>query len=319
MLKFISRKFTIQCLILFGLAVLAIYNIITKTQLSDPDGSAFLFSSFYNLFSQNQWVGKGMVFIILLAQIFLLQYYFRKNEYTTKKSLLPACFYLSILLLTKSLITISPFFFTLLFFLIIISTNYTGNAIVLKNNTFFVGMVIALATCFDMSSIVLLVLAIITLILNHFSIIKEICILMFGFILVYFYFFSFHFFMNSSDDWFSTVLQIKILGILDGAILTRTSTLIALFILSLLYLYFIVRTRIINDSKIVIQRKRIITLNTRAFLMIACLFISNSTYPNVLGYLFIHLSVYLSILSYEKNPLYINDFITVVTFVVLCL
>ena len=319
MLKFINKKITFQWFILFGLTALTIYNIITKTQVSDQEGSAFLFQSFRNLFSQNQFIGKGIVFLILLAQIVLLQFYYRKNEYSSKKSLLPACFYLTILLLTKSLIVISPFFFTLLFFLIIISTNYTGNATTLKNNTFWVGMLIALATCFDVSSLILLVLAMITLILNHFSIIKEICILMFGFLLVYLYFFSFHFFVNNHNEWLLTFQQMKILGIYDKEILTQTSAIIALITLSVLYLYFIIRTKIINDSKIVIQRKRIITLNTRAILMIACLFISNSTYPNVLGYLFVHLSVYLAILSQEKSPLYFNEWVTVVTMVVLCL
>ena len=319
MLKYLCKKITLQWFILFGLTAFSIYTIITKTHISEQTGSAFLFKSFSDLFAQNQFFGKGIIIIVLLVQIYLIQLYFRKNEYAAKKSLLPACFYLSILLLSKSLITISPFFFTLLFFIIIISTNYTGDAVTLKNNAFWVGMLIALATCFDVSGVVLLVLAIITLILNHFSIIKEICILLFGFFLVYLYFFSFHFFMNSYDEWLATLLQIKILGIFDEDMLSHTSTLIALLIFSFLYLYFIIRTRIINDSKIVVQRKRVITLNTRALLMIACLFLSNSTYPCVLGYLFIHISVYLSILAQEKNPLFVNEIITVATFIVLCL
>ena len=319
MLKFINRKITIQWFMLFGLIALAIYNIITKTQISEQPGSAFLFKSFSDFFSQYQIFGKGIIILILLLQIFFIQMYFRKNEYSTKNSLLPACFFLSILLLTKSLVIILPFFFTLLFFLIIISTNYMGNAITLKNNAFWVGMLIAVATCFDVSGIVLLILAIMTLIINHFSKFKEICILIFGFLLVYFYFFSYHFLMNSHDEWLSTFLKIKILGILDKNILTQTFTPIALIILTLIYLYFIIRTKIINDSKIVVQRKRIITLNTRALLMIACLFISNSTHPDVLGYLFVHISVYLALLSQERSPLYINEFATILTFVLLCL
>jgi len=319
MLKFISIKVTFQWFIFIGLAIYAIYTIITKTQISEHAGSAFLFKSFSNLFSQNQIIGKGLVVFVLGLQIIFLQSYFRKNEYSAKNNLLPACFYISILLLTKSLIIISPFFFTLLFFLIIISTNYTGNAVSLKNNTFWVGMLIALATCFDICSFVLLVIAIITLILNHFSVIKEIGILLFGFVLVYFYFFSFHFLINNHHEWFLTFQQIDFFGIFDREILTETRSLITLITLSIFYLYFIVRIRIINDSKIVVQRKRIITLNTRALLMIGCLFISNSAYPHALGYLFIHISVYLALLAQERSPLYINEFITVCTFVVLWL
>ena len=319
MLKFVSRKITLQWFLLFGLIGVAIYTVLAKTHITEQEGNAFLFNSFRNFFSKNELIGKGIIIVILLFQIVLLQFYFRKNEYSAKNNLLPACFYLSILLVTKSLIYISPFFFTLLFFLIIISTNYTGNAIAVKNNAFWVGMLIAFATCFDVSSIVLLALSIITLVINHFSKMKEIAILIFGFLLVYFYFFSYHFFVNHLDEWLLTFQQIKVLGVFDPKILTRTTTLIALITLCIFYFYFVVRTKIINDSKIVIQRKRIITLNTRAVLMVACLFISNSPYPDVLGYLFVHLSIYLTLLAQEKSPLYINEFVTVVTFVVLCL
>jgi hypothetical protein len=319
MLKFISKKITIQWFLLFGLLAIAIYTIITKAQVTNIEGGAFLFKSFARLFSKYELLGKTLVILILLCQIILLQFYFRKNDFSVKNNLLPACFYISILLLTKSLVIISPFFFTLLFFLIIISTNYTGNAITLKNNAFWVGMLIAIATCFDLSSIILLIIGIITLVINHFSKMKEIGVLVFGFILVYFYFFSFHFFINNHNEWLLTFQQIRILGILDMGILTRNTTLITLFTLPFLYLYFILRCKIINDSKVVIQRKRIITLNTSAVLMMVCILISNSSYPHILGYLFIHIAVYLALLAQERSPVYFNELITIVTFVVLCL
>jgi hypothetical protein len=319
MLKFLCKKITLQWFILFGLIVFAIYTIFAKTQIISPDGNAFLFKNFIRFFSKNLFLGKLLVVFILLAQIVLIQYYFKKNDYSAKTNLLPACFYITVLLVTKSLICISPFIFTLLFFLIIISINYTGIASALKNNAFWVGILIAIATSLDFSSAVLLVIAIITLIINHFSKIKEISILIFGFILVYLYFFSYHFFMNNHIEWLSTFQQIKFLGVLKKETLLHTPKLIALPALFILYLYFIMRVKYINDSKVVVQRKRIITLNTRAVLMMTCILISNSIFPQILGYLFIHISVYLALLSQERSPLYFNEFVTIVTFVVLCL
>jgi hypothetical protein len=148
---------------------------------------------------------------------------------------------------------------------------------------------------------------------------KEISILIFGFILVYLYFFSYHFFMNNHIEWFSTFQQIKFLGVLKTETLPHTPKLIALPALFLLYLYFIMRVMYINNSKVVVQRKRIITLNTRAVLMMACILISNSIFPQILGYLFIHIAVYLALLAQEKSPLYINEGVTLITIVVLCL
>jgi len=313
MLKFINKKIAFQWILLLGLLTLSVYTVITQTQLVNEQGAVFLYKNFAHFFSQYEFLGKGIIIAILLLQILLLQYYFTKNEFTAKDSLLPACFYLSILLLTKSLTTISPLFFTLLFFLITISMNYTTSSVKLKNNVFWVGILIALGTCFDLSSVILLVLVAVTLIINQFFKIKEIGILLFGFVLVYFYFFSYYFFTNNLFDWLLTFQQIQILGILDGKILTCTRTLITLSFLTIIYIYIMVRTRMISESKVVMLRKRVVTLNMCAILMIACLFISNSTYPYILGYLFVPIAIYLAILAQEKNPFFINEIVIIVT------
>jgi hypothetical protein len=313
MLKFISRKIAFQWILLFGLFALSVYTIVTQAQLANEEGAAFLYKNFAHFFSRYDFFGKGIIIVVLLLQILLLQYYFMKNEFSAKSSLLPACFYLSILLLTKSLIVVSPLFFTLFFFLATISMNYTASSVKLKNNVFWIGALLALGTCFDLSSIILLVLVMTTLIINQFFKIKEIGILLFGFVLIYFYFFAYYFFTNSQHDWILTFQQIQILGILNEEILTRTNVIITLSFLAIVYIYFMVRTRMINEAKVVMLRKRVVTLNTSSALMITCLFISNSTYPYILGYLFVPIAIYLAILAQERSPLFINEIITIIT------
>ncbi|MCL1850841.1 MAG: hypothetical protein FWF70_05505 [Bacteroidetes bacterium] len=319
MLKFISRKIAFQWIIFLGLFMFAIYTVITKSQLASAEGTPFLFQSFVRFFSQYEYFGKGIIIAVLLFQILFLEYYFKINEFVAKNSLLPACFYLSILLLSKSLTIISPFFFTLFFSLIIISIDFTGNVENLKNNVFRSGAIIALATGFDICSIVLLFSVIATLLINQFSRIKEIGILIFGFVLLYLYIFSFYFFTDNLYEWLMTFQQIKIAGILSSNIPNMTRTLLTAIGLSIVYISFLIRFKLLNDSKIVIQRNRVITLNTRAILMLVCLLLSSSNYPVVLGYLFVHLSIYLAMLAQERNPLYINELITIITLVALWL
>jgi hypothetical protein len=320
MLKFLSKKIVFQWIILIGLLGVSVYMVATTSQFAPAAGAPFLFKSFVNFFSNYEYFGKGIIITVLLFQILFLQYYFRINEYVAKNSLLPACFYLSILLVTNSLTTISPFFFTLFFFLIIISFDFTENSAKLKNRVFWAGIIIALATCFDISGAVLLVLVGVTLFINQFSSVKEVAILLFGFVLFYFYLFSFHFLTNNLDEWILTFQQIKIMGILNGGIKDLSSTLFSLISLSILYLFFIIKFKLLNEAKLLIQRNRIFTLNTRAVLMIICIFLSNSTYPDILGYLFVHLSIYLAILAQEKSPLFVmNELITIITLVALCL
>jgi hypothetical protein len=319
MLKFLSKKIVFQWLILLALFGLAIYTVITKAHFADETGTPFLFKNFACFFSNYKYFGKGVIIIVLLSQLLFLQYYFKKNEYAAKSSLMPSCFYLSLLLLTNSLTTISPFFFTLFFFLIIISIDLTGSSHKLKNNVFWAGVLIALATGFDLSSIILLFAVIVTLIINQFSRIKEIGILLFGFVLLYFYFFSFHFFINDLHEWLLTFQQIKMLEVLNSNIPNLPLALFSLITLSIFYLFFIIKFKLLSDAKVQLQRNRIVTLNTRAILIIACIFLSSSSYPDILGYLLIHLSVYLAMLAQERSPLYVYELVTITTFVALWL
>jgi len=319
MLKFINKKSAFQWVLFLGLFAYSVYTIVTKTQLTNEQGTTFLYKNFAQFFFKYELFGKGILIAVLLLQVLLFQYCSIKNEFTIKNSLLPTCFYLMILLFTNLLVAISPLFFTLLFLIITITINYTSTSAKLKNNVFLIGMLIALATCFDLSSIILLFLVAITLFINQFFKIKEIGILFFGFMLVYFYFFSYYFFTSNLNEWLLTFQQIQISGIFNSGILKDTSAPIRLIFLSILYLFFIMRARIISESKVMVQRKKLITLNMWSILMLACLFISNSTYPQVLGYLFVPISIYLVIFVQEKNPFYINEIITLVTLIVLWL
>jgi len=313
MLKFINRKIVFQWVLLLVLLVISVYTVSTRSQMADMQGNVFLYMYFANFFLQYPFLGKGIIILLLLLQIILLQFYFRKNEYADKNTLLPACIYLSILLLTNSLTIIFPFFFTLLFFLIIISI---GNSISLTNiinSAFWSGVTIAVAACFDISSILLLILMAYLLIVNHFSKIREMGILCFGFTLVIFYFFAYYFFTNHLDEWIATFQQVRILRILKESILHNSLPIISLIVLGIIYTFFIVKAKLLSDVKVMVQRRRISIFNIFSIGMVACLFISNSAYPHILGYLFIPISIYLSIIIQEKNSFFYHEIITVLT------
>ena len=288
-------------------------------QVADIEGTAFLFENFAVLFSNHQFLGKAIIITIIVLQIVCIQYFFRRNEFTTRNNLLPTLYYLSILLITKSLTIISPFFFTSFFFLIIICIEIADNATKIKNNILWAGMLIALATCFDFSGIVLLLLFIVTLFVNQFSSIKAIGILCFGFLIFYFYLFSCVFFVDNLSAWITSFKEIKILGVLNSTFEKPAREVGALIVLGVVYLFFVIKFKLLSESKIVIHRKRVATLNTRALLLIICVFLSNSAYPTVLGYLSVPIAIFLAMLAQEKSPLWINEVITTITLVALCL
>jgi hypothetical protein len=319
MLRLINKQIALQWIILLGLLSISVYKILNQSQLASSEGGVFLFKNFAYFFSQEIFLGRIIIVAILLLQILLLQLYFYKNDFSAKLSLLPACFFLSIMLVTRSLIEISPFFFTILFLLAVVSIEQNVFAERLRKNVFLIGSIIAIATGFDQSSILLLFLIIATLFINQFSKIKEVGILFWGFFLIYFYFFSYYFLTGQLHEWISTFYQIKILKVINNDTSAGAANIITLITLSIFYVYFILRTKLISDSKVLIHRKRILTLNTWAILLVTCMFLSNSTFSFALGYLFVPITIYLTLLSKESNPAYVNEIVTIITLIVLCL
>ena len=319
MLKILNKNIFLQWIILVALLALSIFTIITKTQMGNGEGETFLFTAFSHFFSLHEYFGKGIIILVLFIQIVLLQYYFAKNEFSNKFSLLPACFFLTILLLTKSLQLIFPFYFTSLFLLSILAIPYDVSAIKLRNNAFWVGTLIAMATCFDPSAIILFIIAIVILFINQFSRIKEIGIMVMGFLLVYFYFFSYYFLTDNHCEWFVSFQQLNFFGFLNLTTPVSLVFQIKLGCLFIMYLYFLIRSRLISESKVVMLRKRVISLNSFSILLIGCLLLSNSTFPQLFGYLFVPITIYTGYFSQERNPLYINEIVSILTLVVLCL
>jgi len=319
MLKFINKKLALQWIILIGLLALSLHTVASKTILINDNGTFFLFKSFAQFFSRHIFLGKGIIIIVLLLQVILLQFFFINNDYVVKKSLLPACFYLSILLITKSLTIISPCFFTLLFFILLISVDYDVSITCIKNSALWVGMFIALATGFDVCGLILLIIAITALIINQFSKIKEIAILLFGFSLVYLFFFSYFFLTNHLSEWKWSFQEISVFGFFNSGITTPVFLLVSLLGLSVIYLYFIIRIRIISESKVIKHRNKVFTFIIWSILMFSCLFVTNLTYPQSLGYIIVPASIYMSILTQEKNPFYINELVTLATFLIFVL
>jgi hypothetical protein len=268
MLKFIKKKVALQWMLLLGLLTLAVYKIITQTELANNYESPFLFQSFTLLFDSSIFLSKGIIIAILLLQIILLQFYFLKNELSVKFSLIPACFFLSIMLITKSLFIIYPSFFTILFLLIIISIEQNASLSSTNYNVFWIGVIIALATGFDYSSIFLLIIIMIILLMHQFSRVKVIGILFFGFFLTYLCFFSYFFLTDQLAEWVSTFDQINILKIINKKPLANIYTFFSSIVLSLIFAYFIIKTTRNGILKGIVLRKRFFLLIIITFIVL---------------------------------------------------
>ena len=319
MLKFINKRIAFQWIILVGLFSLALFKIFSQSQIINVDGNMFLFKSFASFFSQHLLFGKIVLSFLLVFQIILLQLFYSKNDLSSKFSLLPACFFLIGMLITKSLTDISPSFFTTLFLLVNVSIEQEVSSDKLKRNIFWMGVTIAIATAFDQNSIVLVFLAMTTLFINQFSKFKEIAILFFGFILVYIYISSYYFLTNQLYVWIEHFSEIKIMKIIDKNLFSNPFHIVSVLVISILYIYFIIRIKLIGDTKVVVQRKRIFTLNIWALLLLFCFFLSNSSLTKGFNYLLVPISIYLAFFSKEKNPFFINEIVTIVIFIALCI
>lgn len=317
--KLLNRNRGFQIAILVGLLGGIVFQLITKSHLVDSPNYTFFFKSFAQFVSNHPIIGKSIIFAVLIIQLIFLQSYFWRNDFVAKKSFFPSIYYLVLLLCSNAIVEITPIFFTTLAFIICLSFDLQTHQTKVKNNVFFAGVIIALFSYFDIAISLITLLIISSLIINQFTKLKEIFILFLGFLITHIYVITYCFFTHNLEFFISQLQQIQWFGVFRFDFQFTYIKTISLIIITLLYLYFIIRTKVQSESKVVVQRKRILTLNVISVIWITAVFINSSCIPISKGYFFVPFSLYLGILSQDRSKFLINEIVTCLTIVCLCL
>lgn len=298
MYRFINRNVSLQGFVFFLLFAYAIYLIVTGSNVEIGGGSG-LSLFFSNLQNIHPVLLKIVVIVALILQLVLLQMVIKVNEITEGTSLYPSIWYMAVFVATKAFECQNSLFFVNLIalLLLLLNSNYETGSI--KNRAFFSGILIGLAAFFDVASLWLSVFVIASLLVNRFSKAKEILLCFFGIFIPLIYLFSFYFFRDEIPLLVQTFSELKSFSIFFSTI--EVKSIIYLIFEGIIFLYIIFTLRYFFSSKLVVMRRRLISVNMLAISFLLIILTTSAYFPNSLAYCSIPVALYFTSLQQEKK------------------
>lgn len=264
-------------------------------------------------------LSKIAVFVALLLQLIFFVWYSRKCAFVERKDILPACLLPFLMLSTQSFLPLSPVFITnlVILLLLILNTDYDNRQI--KNRVLVSGALIGIASLYELSALLLLIYVISTVIANRYEYFKEIAITFIGFILPYIFAASYHYFVGDLSVLIAEYQQIQLHFPLFSTTTYSTLSIICLALVALMIPFIIIKLKFIFDNKLIIARKRLVSLNALFVSLLLIFLTTNIPFPLSFSYLFIPFAVYFSVYTQGRFNIMREILMTILLFAILAI
>lgn len=319
MFKFLNKNLILQSILFIGLLGYSVFLIFNGLEFYIPEGAPVLSTSLYALATNYPLLMQVVVTCVLLSQLALLQYFFGKNDFSESFQLSPSIWYMAYLAGSGCLTHLSPLFFINLLIIILLLLNANYDMASIKSRVLVSGILIGIAFFIDIVCALLIVFIIIALIVNRFSKAKDILVSIFGFSIPVIYFFCYYLFTDQLSIITDSFLQLRFFGFYHSFPALSVINIIGFILLVVMLLYLMVLLRVIFANKLIVMRRRLITLDVMTIVLFFIIMLSPDHYPGVLLYLFIPVSVYCSLISQHKRHWLLHDIVMLTVLILLCL
>lgn len=282
----------LQILLLVGLlAAVSFFSLLGEASYFCSDGLPY-FSGLVRFFTAHPVFAHLSAICVALLEAFLIFRYFNKNAFSDETTFMPACWFLALLFLLDSHQILSSVGLTNLVILLIININgdYQGNQS--KNSVFISAILLGLLSLCDLSAVPLFVYYIFILAINRIEKMKDILVAFVGVLLPYVYVFAHRFFTESLDTYWQSFAQIRFHFPLFDIKQYGIPALVAFGLFLLFIPYIIMKLKVHYDNKLMILRKRMLSLNLLFIFMLGVMACSNVPFPHAVGYLAVPLACY---------------------------
>lgn len=320
MFHFLNKHIVLQIIIAILLFCWSVFTIFTNMTLVLPDGQGILYDTIYNHFVNNPVGMRVMAVVMLLFVILFLQLFYNRNKFSDIKTIMPIVFFLLLINAGKFLYSFAPASFTIpILTLIMLINTKDANEQPTKNRTFASGILVGLCSLIDPHSVLILLFLIISLLANRFSKFKEIVIAISGFLFVYIYYFATAYLFNKIPLAVSYIQKYQFFGIIRNFSSMKIMDWILGGYLLLSVLYATMALKLYFDNKLIVLRKRYLTIIILFFVMFVLMLFADSSFRYAILYVTIPVSLIFSLLTVLKNGKLMKDFIMIALFVLLWL
>lgn len=320
MFHFLNKHIVLQWILIVLLLVGAGYVIFTQMTLCPPEGQGILYPSLHVWLAARPLAMRVTALLLLLFLSLQVQRFFQISKFYDNKTWMPVVLLLGLLLAGRFLNTFSPTWVTLpVLATILLINNRDANEQPVKNRIFTSGVMVGLCTMLDPYSVWILLFIMMALLANRISSFKEIIILICGFEMVYAYVFAVGFLTDSTSVIVHSIRQVEYFGIIRHFTSLKVMDYVLTGFLLLGVIYMVAVLTRYFDTKLIVLRKRFLTIILLFVVMLVALVFSQYAFRPALIYLMMPLTLLYSMMSLLKNRRLLNDILIAVVIVLLCL
>ena len=244
---------------------------------------------------------RGMILLAILLECFLLYNYFKKGAFTDNSTFFPIIWFLVFNTFSCFLFPLSPIFLINLAILFLLNIHTSTSDARLKIQILISGALISLACFYDITAIFLLIYIIISLAINRLEKARDVMVLLIGFLLPILYAGTVYFFQGKFADFTAIWHNVHFHPAIFAMQKISTVMIICLIVFAVMIPYIIIQLKLLFDNKLIVIRKRYISLVVLLFTLLVMILFSQVPLPYSLAYCAVPITYFLTALIPEKK------------------
>ena len=317
---FLPQISKMQWVLVALLLAWAIFTIVTEITVCPADGQSIFFQYLASFWTAHPTNLKVTCILLLLLESLLIGHFYSANRFADNQTIIPVVFFLLTMNVGGFVKTLTPAVLTLVFTTLIVLVNTQDeNERPVKNRVFTSGLLVGISALLDPVSVACVLFLTMALITHRYSKSKEIAIMLFGLLFVTAYLFGGFFVADKIPvlmaslkhlSFFGVFKSLKMLDILDYVFVGYTI---------LLVIYLIIQLKLFYDNKLIVLRKRLVTIHFLLFVMVAVLLLAGLPLHQGLIYLMLPITMYFSMITLYKTRIVFHDILILAFYVLLWL
>ena len=320
MFYYLNKSQIVQFVLVVLLLAWSVFTIITQVTVCPSDGQSLLFQRLSDYWMQHPANLKMSAILLLLIESLLIGRFYSVNRFSENQTYIPVVFFLLVMNLGGFLATVTPAALTLVFLTLIMRVNTQDeNERPVKNRVFTSGLLVGAASLFDPLAVFAVIFLLLSLVTHRYSKPKDVLILLFGLLFVYAYVFSAAFFSDSVPVLTASIKNLSFFGMFKNVRLLSVYDYVFLGYSALLVVYLIIQLKLFYDNKLIVLRKRLVTIYILTFVLIAMMLFSGLELSYGILYIMLPISLYFSMITQYKKRIILHDILIVAFYVLLWL
>jgi len=320
MFYYLNKNTIVQWVLVALLLAWAIFTIVTEITVCPADGQSIFFQYLASFWTAHPTNLKVTCILLLLLESLLIGHFYSANRFADNQTIIPVVFFLLTMNVGGFVKTLTPAVLTLVFTTLIVLVNTQDeNERPVKNRVFTSGLLVGISALFDPVSVVSVVFLTMALITHRYSKSKEIAIMLFGLLFVTAYLFGGFFIAGKMPVLMASLKQLSFFGVFKSLKLLDVLDYVFVGYTILLVVYLIIQLKLYYDNKLIVLRKRLVTIHLLMFVMVAVLLLAGLPLQQGLIYLMLPITMYFSMITLYKSRIVLHDILILAFYVLLWL